>query len=349
MKICTIVGARPQFIKAAALSRVLGRSHEEIIVHTGQHYDRNMSDIFFEELSIPRPHHNLGVSGASHGRMTGEMLIALEETLMNERPDMALVYGDTNSTLAGALAAVKLQIPICHVEAGMRIGTLLQPEEANRVMVDRISALLCCCTETAVKALAREGITEGVHNTGDLMYDALLYYGDRLQRPDWAPDAYYLLTCHRQENTGDDKLTEILLAMEELDAPAIYPVHPRNRERAARLSQALGLKNTIFTEPVGYLASLWLIKHAKKVITDSGGLQREAWFYGVPCVTMLGKVLWPETHGGNMNQLCAPDKAEILRKLAVTPDFSQKSDAFGDGHAAGKITGLISGFRPGCF
>ena len=197
MKICTVVGARPQFIKAAALSRVLRARFNEILIHTGQHYDRNMSDVFFEELDIPRPDYNLGVSGGTHGKMTGEMLIATEEVLIRESPDMVLVYGDTNSTLAGVLAAVKLHIPVCHVEAGVRTESLISPEEVNRVLTDHISSLLMCCTSTAVENLASEGITKGVHNVGDLMYDALLCYSNKLNKPENLPERYYLLTCHR--------------------------------------------------------------------------------------------------------------------------------------------------------
>jgi UDP-N-acetylglucosamine 2-epimerase (non-hydrolysing)/UDP-GlcNAc3NAcA epimerase len=341
MKICTIVGARPQFIKAAALSRVLRERHTEVLIHTGQHYDRNMSDIFFEELDIPRPDYNLGISGGTHGGMTGEMLIAAEDILIKEKPDMTLVYGDTNSTLAGALASVKKHIPVCHVEAGVRIRTLKNPEEVNRVLVDRISSLLLCCTQTAVQNLKEEGITEGVYNTGDLMYDALLYYGDKLRKPAWLPDRYYLLTCHREENTDDETMRQILSAMQALDAPAVYPVHPRNRERAARVKEAGKFCNVILTEPVGYLESLYLVKNAERVVTDSGGLQREAWFYGVPCVTLLNEPPWPETLGGNMNQMCSAEKEEILLKLFTGVDVGRRDNVFGDGTAAEKIAGVI--------
>jgi UDP-N-acetylglucosamine 2-epimerase (non-hydrolysing)/UDP-GlcNAc3NAcA epimerase len=341
MKICTVVGARPQFIKAAVLSRALLGRHREVLIHTGQHYDHNMSDIFFEELDIPRPDYNLGISGGTHGKMTGGMLAAVEDALIKERPDMALVYGDTNSTLAGALAAVKLHIPVCHVEAGVRMGTLKNPEEVNRVLADRISALLLCCTQTAVVNLQKEGITDGVHNVGDLMYDALLYYGDKLKKPDWTPERYYLLTCHREENTRDETLRQIFSAMRELVAPTVYPVHPRNTDRAARIKAEGGFSNVILTEPVGYLESLYLVKNAEKVVTDSGGLQREAWFYDVPCVTLLDNPPWPETLGGDMNQMSPPVKSEILRRLSKDADFSKKENAFGDGRAAERIVEIL--------
>ncbi|MDR1619116.1 MAG: UDP-N-acetylglucosamine 2-epimerase (non-hydrolyzing) [Clostridiales bacterium] len=358
MKLCTIVGARPQFIKAAALSRVLRYAHEEICIHTGQHYDRNMSAIFFDELRIPQPDYNLGIAGGSHGKMTGQMLAAIEDVLVREAPDMALVYGDTNSTLAGALAAVKLHIPVCHVEAGVRMGTLISPEEVNRLLTDRVAALLCCCTQRAVKNLRREGITRGVRNTGDLMLDAALYYEGRLRppaqgelldfsgRPVALPQGgYYMLTCHREENTSDEALYEVMQAMQRLDAPAIYPVHPRNRERVMRLWRLGGFDHTLLTQPVGYLTSLYLVKHAKKVITDSGGLQREAFFYGVPCVTILDNPVWPETLSGNMNRLCAPKADAILRALSAAANKRTGGAPFGDGHAAEAITALITAYE----
>ena len=345
MKICTVVGARPQFIKAAALSRELQKHHNEIIIHTGQHYDHNMSEVFFEELEIPRPQYNLGVSGGTHGKMTGEMLIAIEKTLLVEKPDMTIVYGDTNSTLAGALAAVKLHIPVCHIEAGVRYGTLKSPEEVNRILTDRVSSLLMCCTHTAVENLAREGIVDGVHNTGDLMYDTLIYYNDILKKPFDLPEVYYYLTCHREENTSDEILKEIFDAIQVLDAPVIYPVHPRNQERAQRIKSKGRYNNIELYAPVGYLESLYLVKHAKKVVTDSGGLQREAWFFNIPCVTLLDHPLWPETFGGNMNQLCKPNKDEILSKLAITPEVTKKRNVFGDGKAVQKITNLITAWE----
>lgn len=357
MKLCTIVGARPQFIKAAALSRVLRGDHTEILIHTGQHYDKNMSDVFFEELSIPMPDYNLGIAGGTHGAMTGAMLEAIERVLMAEKPDMTLVYGDTNSTLAGALASVKLHIPVCHVEAGVRMGTLINPEEVNRVLTDRIASLLLCCTDTAIPNLRAEGITQGVYNTGDLMYDAVLFYGDRLKRPTGSallspegmpvalPEKYYLLTCHREENTSDETLREIFSAMQSLNAQTMYPVHPRNRERAQRVKAQGGFDQLILTQPVGYLTSLYLVKNALRVVTDSGGLQREAWFYDVPCVTLLDNAPWPETFGGQMNQLCPPMRNAILEKLSVTVNPSGKGTPFGDGKAAQKITQILSAYQ----
>lgn len=360
MKICTIVGARPQFIKAAALSRVLREEHAEVLIHTGQHYDKNMSDIFFEELSIPNPDYNLGIAGGNHGSMIGRMIIATEEVLLLEKPDMLLVYGDTNSTLAGALAAVKLHIPICHVEAGVRMETLYNPEEVNRVLTDRISQLLCCCTNTAIENLKKEGITAGVHNTGDLMYDAVIFYSKQLSKnfvPEVfdfdgkaiaLPPVYHLLTCHREENTGnDEQLREIFEAMNALDIQTVYPVHPRNHDRAIRLCSTHGFNNIILTNPVGYLTSLYLVSNACKIVTDSGGLQREAWFMGKQCLTLLDHPLWPETFEGNINQMCKPVAGEIRERLQVAPDFSKRDNQFGNGHAAEEITKLLTNYSMG--
>ena len=349
-KICSIVGARPQFIKAASLSRVLRREYEEVLIHTGQHYDDNMSGVFFDELNIPNPEYNLGISGGTHGKMTAAMLCALEEVFVKEKPNMVLVYGDTNSTLAAALAAVKLYIPICHVEAGVRMGTLRNPEEINRVLTDRVSRLLMCCTKEDVENLREEGITQGVYNTGDLMYDAALYYEERLCTPKLGklisfdgedimlPSDYYLMTCHREENAGtDEPLYEAFSAMQSLDRPTIYPVHPRNCERALRLQKKHNFGNIILIKPVGYLTNLYLIKNAVKIVTDSGGVQREAWFYSKPCVTLMERMVWPQTHIGNMNQICKANKEDILSAIKANPDFSCKGYPFGDGNAGENI------------
>lgn len=355
MKIVTIVGARPQFIKAAAVSRIIRKEHQEVLVHTGQHYDDNMSAVFFKELAIPKPDYNLGINGGTHGEMTGRMLIEIEKVLIKETPDMLLVYGDTNSTLAAALAAVKLRIPVCHVEAGNRLGTLSNPEEINRILTDHVSALLLCCTNSSVEFLYKENITNNVELVGDPMYDAFLYYGARLKQEDYRSihdiygntvnldEGYYYLTCHREENTNSDKpLYEILSAMESLDSRVIYPVHPRNQVRAYNMVLESNFKNIVLLEPVGYLTSIALVKRAKKVITDSGGLQREAFFAGVQCVTIFDYVGWPETMIGNLNQLAKPDKKDILDKLAVKPERNHLYMPFGDGHSAEKILAAIN-------
>lgn len=354
MKVLTVVGARPQFIKAAVISRLLKGRAQEIFVHTGQHYDYNMSDIFFEELNIPKPDYNLGISGGKHGEMTGKMLAAIEEVLIKEQPDKLLVYGDTNSTLAAALAAVKLHIPVFHVEAGNRFGTLESPEEVNRIVTDHVSSCLMPCTESAAEFLAREGLKEKTITVGDPMYDAFLYYGARIRDKDRnamtdfdgnavkRPEEFYYLTCHRQENTDTDlKLAEILKAMNSLDAPTVYPVHPRNKERAARVCKAENLNNIILTQPVGYLTSISLVNDAKKIVTDSGGLQREAFFAGKQCVTVLDFVVWPETMVDNRNQLAKPEKKDILDKLNEVQHIDPAYQPFGDGHSGEKIVDIL--------
>jgi UDP-N-acetylglucosamine 2-epimerase (non-hydrolysing)/UDP-GlcNAc3NAcA epimerase len=350
MKILTVVGARPQFIKAAAVSRKLRLAHEEILTHTGQHYDANMSEIFFTELDIPKPDYNLGISGGTHGKMTGAMLAEIETVLQKETPDALLIYGDTNSTLAAALAAVKLKIPVCHAEAGARLGTLANPEEVNRICADHVSKILMCCTESSVANLKREGITQNVFLTGDPMYDAFLYYADKAPEkirdlidfdgnPVKIPARFYYLTCHREENTEISTLTEILTVADQLDAPVIYPVHPRNKLKASQIRAAHGLKNIILTQPAGYLTSIALTMRADKIITDSGGLQREAFFAKKQCVFLFDHVAWPETMVGNRNQLAKPD--EIISKLLAETTVDENYKPFGDGRAAEKIIAAL--------
>lgn len=356
MKIVTVVGARPQFIKAAVVSRELRKKHTEILVHTGQHYDYNMSEIFFEELDIPKPDYNLGISGGTHGQMTGKMLISIEEVLIKEKPDVLLVYGDTNSTMAAALAAVKLLIPVVHVEAGNRFGTLSNPEEVNRIVTDRVSSVRLCCTSSAMDFLKKEGLDANSYIVGDPMYDAFKYYSEKVgdKVPEQItgfddnalllPDKFYYLTCHRQENTKDDAtLTEILGAMECLDYKCVYPVHPRNRDRAERVVKNNNFKNIILCQPVGYLMSVYLTNNCEKIVTDSGGLQREAFFAGKQCVTVFDYVVWPETMVDNRNQLSKPDKKEILEKISVQQTIKE-NDAFGDGKSAIKIVDIIDDY-----
>lgn len=353
-KICSVVGARPQFIKLAVVSRQLRKRFHEVIIHTGQHHDPNMSDVFFEEMDIPKPDYNLGISGGTHGQMTGQMLIKIEEVLLKEQPDMVLLFGDTNSTMAAALAAVKLHIPICHVEAGNRFGTLESPEEVNRTVTDHVSSINLPCTESSMEFLRREGLEHTAAVVGDPMYDAFCYYTQRLDgselkeitdfdgRPINLPETFYYMTCHRQENTDtDEKLREILSAMEDLDAPTVYPVHPRNHARAQRICQAAGFRNIMLTLPVGYQSSISLVNRAKKIVTDSGGVQREAFFAKKPCVTVLDFVVWPETMKDGCNQLAKPDKRDILAKLAATIAFDPAYQPFGDGHSADRIAEKI--------
>lgn len=354
MKIVTVIGARPQFIKAAVVSSVIRKQHDEILVHTGQHYDYNMSDVFFKELDIPDPDYNLGISGGTHGKMTGEMIIAIEKVMLDEEPDAVLIYGDTNSTMAAALAAVKMHIPVIHVEAGNRLGTLSNPEEVNRIVTDHVASLKLCCTDSAMNFLKKEGIAANSYVVGDPMYDAFKYYSDKVgnEIPETLidftgktiqmPDSFYYMTCHRQENTGSDKpLIEILRAVEALDEKCIYPVHPRNKERVSRIVKEFSFQNVIICEPVGYLMSVYLVNHSKKIITDSGGLQREAFFAGKQCVTIFDYVVWPETMANKRNQLAKPDKEDILSKLSCEQKITE-DNPFGDGKSAYKILEYIN-------
>jgi len=353
-KICSVVGARPQFIKLAVVSRVLRKHYHEVLIHTGQHYDHNMSDVFFEEMDIPKPDYNLGVSGGSHGQMTGQMLMKLEEVFLKEKPDMVLLFGDTNSTMAAALAAVKLHIPICHVEAGNRFGTLESPEEVNRTVTDHLSAINLPCTDSSLVFLQREGLGNTATVVGDPMYDAFCYYTERLdgseltEIQDFAgntvvlPEKFYYMTCHRQENTDtDEKLDGIYSAMESLPYPTIYPVHPRNHNRAERLCKEKNYQNIILTLPVGYKTSISLVNKAEKIVTDSGGVQREAFFAGKPCVTVLDFVVWPETMHDSCNILAKPEKGDILAKLNREVVFDPAYQPFGDGRSAEKIVKII--------
>lgn len=352
MKIVTVIGARPQFIKAAAGSRALRKEHEEILVHTGQHFDDNMSAVFFREMGIPEPDYNLGVSGGSHASMTARMLEGIEDVLLKETPDALLVYGDTNSTLAAALAAVKLRIPVLHVEAGNRLGTLDNPEEVNRIMTDHVSTLLLCATDDARQKLVAEGLGARAYTVGNIMYDSFLHFADTPcdlsgvldldGNPVGIPEDYYYMTCHRQENTYDDApLTEILAAMDSLDAPTVYPVHPRNRERARRIVGERGFRNIILTRPVGYIESVHLTQGARKIVTDSGGLQCEAFYAGVQCVTVFDKVVWPETMVEGRNRLARPEREDILAKLSAPQHIDPTYRPFGDGHAAENICDIL--------
>ena len=357
MKIVTVVGARPQFIKAAVVSHVLRVNNKEVLIHTGQHYDYNMSERFFEELDIPKPDYNLGISGGTHAEMTGKMMISLEQVLMKEKPDWLLLYGDTNSTLAGALAAAKLHIPVCHVEAGTRTHSMTNPEEINRVCVDHVSSLLLASTRSSLEELKHEGIEDNAIFVGDPMYDAFLKYSNRLAIDNVdivdfdsnvipIPKEYYYLTCHREENTKDDKtLFEILCAMNSLNKPTIYPVHPRNKERVNRLRNENRFDNIIFSQPVGYLESLSLLLHSEKIVTDSGGLQREAFFAKKKCVTILDFVVWPETMIDGRNVLSKPLFKDIVAKLDEKQTIHDSYDPFGDGHSSEKIVESLEHFH----
>lgn len=319
MKIVTVVGARPQFIKAAVLSREIRKDHTEVLVHTGQHYDQNMSDIFFEELGIPAPEYNLGIGSGPHGKQTGEMLAAIEEVLLNEKPDWVLVYGDTNSTLAGALAAVKLHISVAHVEAGLRSFNRRMPEETNRVLTDHASDLLLCPTQTAVDNLEKEGVTAGVHLVGDVMYEALMWAAAQQKEPsildtlDLVPGKYLLATVHRAENTDDpERLSGILAAFDQVQETLVWPVHPRTRQKL----QEMGWKPAVHVkliEPLGYMDMAQLEKNARMILTDSGGVQKEACWLGVPCITLRDETEWVETVQSGWNRLAGVETDRILQ------------------------------------
>lgn len=352
MKLVTIIGARPQFIKAAAFSNKFRKNKKniEILVHTGQHYDKNMSDIFFEELKIPKPDYNLGVGSGNHGAQTGRMLEKIEEILLKEKPDGVLLYGDTNSTVAGALAASKLLIPVFHIEAGLRSYDMTMPEEQNRILTDHISSLLLCPTKNAVLNLKKEGITKGVYNTGDIMYDAILNNiktsEKKYKNNNWLKEInnkelnklnlkgkdYYLATIHRPINTDNVKNLKIIFeAFGSLDKPVIFPLHPRTKEKIKTMKTS----NIMFIEPVGYLLMLYLTKHAYMVLTDSGGLQKEAYLLKTPGTILRDKTEWIETLENGWNKLSIINKDVLIKNAMRKQEFINKKqkNSFGNGNA----------------
>ncbi|MBU3184364.1 non-hydrolyzing UDP-N-acetylglucosamine 2-epimerase [Clostridium estertheticum] len=349
MKILTVVGARPQFIKAAAVSNIIRKEHEEILVHTGQHYDENMSKIFFEELNIPKPDYNLGVGSGGHGKQTGNMLIELEELYEKEKPDMVLVYGDTNSTLAGALCASKLLIPVAHIEAGLRSFNMTMPEEQNRILTDHISKYLFVPTASAIENLSNEGVTSGVYNVGDVMYDATLNFSKLskekskiMKELNLKQEEFILATIHRAENTNDiNRLRNIIEALNESGQQVILPLHPRTKKYMDDYNLSFN-KNIKIIDPVGYLDMISLEMHCRKIITDSGGVQKEAFFMNKPCITMRDETEWVETVQNGWNIVVGTNKAKILDGIInFTPNKVQQN-IFGDGHAAEKILEIIN-------
>jgi UDP-GlcNAc3NAcA epimerase len=349
MKIITIIGARPQFIKAAPVSKAIsGRGGiQEIIIHTGQHFDENMSNIFFEQMQIPTPTYNLNIHSLAHGAMTGRMLEGIEKILIEENPDQVMVYGDTNSTLAGALAASKLHIPVAHVEAGLRSFNMQMPEEINRILTDRISKLLFCPTPAAVNNLKAEGFENFESKmvlSGDVMYDAALMFAGKAVQPDHIelPKEFLLTTVHRQENTDDlARLSRIIQALNELSetTPVIFPAHPRTKKllHNAKLPQLS--KNITIIPPAGYLQMLYLLKNCQMVITDSGGMQKEAYFFEKPCITLREETEWTELVESGYNKICGNDQALIINAF---DHFRRnrvifKPGLYGDGNAANKI------------
>ncbi|MEN8237421.1 MAG: UDP-N-acetylglucosamine 2-epimerase (non-hydrolyzing) [Pseudomonadota bacterium] len=346
-RIVTIVGARPQFIKAAPLSKAL-KEHpeiEEILVHTGQHFDANMSDIFFSELHIPKPKYSLNINDAPHGQMTGHMLGSIEELLTQEPTDAVVVYGDTNSTLAGSLAASKLQIPVIHIEAGLRSYNRKMPEETNRVLTDHVSSLLLCPTKTAVSNLQKEGITGGSHHVGDIMYDATLHAIERIQTDNNLnqkfqdlEDKFALMTVHRAESTDSFDTFEKIIQFAKKFATdhalkIIFPVHPRTKTLVNQLPKNIKEK-FILLDPLSYLDTQFLLSKAEYVLTDSGGLQKEAYFHRVPCITLRSETEWVETIESGWN------------RLWTTEYYHQRTDIkdFGDGQSAKKMAEIIVDF-----
>ena len=347
LKIATIVGARPQFIKIAAVSRRLRRQAEEILIHTGQHYDNNLSDIFFEELDIPGPKYNLGIGSGSHGLQTGQMMAEIETVLMEENPDWVLVYGDTNSTLAGALAAAKLHNKVAHIEAGLRSYNRLMPEEINRVVTDHLSDLLFCPSETAVNNLAKEGITQGVFIVGDVMVDSLLFASEKASHQsriikDLGISAgnYYLATIHRADNTNNpDRLLNILEAFLSLNLPIIFPIHPRTKKAVLDygLKEKISNSNIHLVNPLGYLDMVNLEQSAKMILTDSGGIQKEAYCLKVPCITLRDETEWVETVDTGWNVLVGADKLKIIHAVRDFEKPHIHPQLYGDGNAGQKI------------
>lgn len=357
-KVISVVGARPQFVKLAPICRAMGAvpDLEHVVAHTGQHYDAAMSDQFFQELRIDEPRYNLGVGSGTHAHQTALMLVGLEDLLLDEKPDGVLVYGDTNSTLAAALAAAKLHLPVMHVEAGLRSRNRSMPEEINRVVTDHVSDVLFCPSMTAVDILGQEGIVDGVHFVGDVMYDAVLYAAEQargrshvLAELGVAPKAFALATVHRPSNTDHpDCLAAILAGLAGLGQPVVFPVHPRTRRALADHADALGPlpDNVRLVEPLGHLDMVALLDQAALLLTDSGGMQKEAFFLRVPCITMRSETEWVETVDAGWNQLVGAD-TERIQAAAVAWDrvdwsarTATRPEPYGDGHAAEKIVDL---------
>jgi UDP-GlcNAc3NAcA epimerase len=351
MKIVTILGARPQFIKAGTVSREIAKYEEieEVIVHTGQHYDTNMSDIFFNEMKIPKPHYNLDINGLGHGAMTGQMLEKIEEVLLKEKPDWVMVYGDTNSTIAGALAASKLHIKVAHVEAGLRSFNMNMPEEVNRILTDRISNILFCPTDSAIENLNKEGYENldiKVVKSGDVMQDGAMFYKDLSVKPNCKlEDDYILCTIHRAENTDDEnRLRSIFEALIEIakEKQIILPLHPRTKKIIENLD--IDTSNLTIIDPIGYLEMVWLIDNCNLVMTDSGGLQKEAYFFEKQCITLRDETEWVELVKCGANSLVGADKKKIISAYENNSAFNKENsslDLYGGGNASANIIGAL--------
>jgi len=349
MKILTVVGARPQFIKVAAVSNIIRKEHEEILVHTGQHYDENMSKVFFEELQIPKPDYNLEIGSGNHGEQTGKMLVELEKIYLKEKPDLVLVYGDTNSTLAGALCASKLLIPVAHIEAGLRSFNMNMPEEQNRILTDHISRLLFVPTITAEKNLHTEGINRGVYNVGDVMFDAVLHFKKLAEQKESILDKisvksgeYILTTIHRAENTNDiNRLKNIIEALNKSGNKIVLPLHPRTKKYIENYNLQFS-DNIKLIEPVGYLDMITLEMNSQKIVTDSGGVQKEAFFMKKPCITMRDETEWVETVQNGWNVIVGTDGDKILKSIVYFKPKMKQQNIFGNGKAGNKILDIIN-------
>ena len=359
MRFVTVIGARPQFVKAAAVSRVLRRECGEVLVHTGQHYDDNMSQVFFDELEIPRPDYNLDVGSGGHGAQTGAMLAKIEEVLLAEKPDRMLVYGDTNSTLAGALAAAKLHIPVAHVEAGLRSFNRLMPEEINRLLTDHIADQLFCPSETAVANLAAEGVGAGVHRVGDVMYEALMHAVSVAERRSGilpqlglVSGEYALATIHRAENTDDpQRLGRLMAALREISGrmPVVFPVHPRTRGKLSALALSSDVArggDLRLLDPVGYLDMVRLEAGAAVILTDSGGIQKEAYWLRVPCVTLREETEWVETVQQGWNILAGSNPEKIIHAVEHASRPAGGADAYRGAGSVQRIVNILAGNPP---
>jgi UDP-N-acetylglucosamine 2-epimerase len=352
-RVLSVVGNRPQFIKSAPLSEALGnRSVEEVVLHTGQHYDRELSEVFFEELGLTPPRHRLEPGSGTHAEQTARMLPGIESAILAERPDCVLVYGDTNSTLAGALAAVKVHVPVAHVEAGLRSFDRTMPEEVNRVVVDAVSELLFCPADGAVANLRREGRTEGVHQVGDVMYDASLRLAPLARARSGAlaehgvePGRYVLATIHREANVEPEPLRSLLDGLARVDEPVLLPAHPRTRAMIDRQGIELGPRLRLLP-PLGYLDLAALASQARVVATDSGGLQKEAYWYGVPCVTLRETTEWVETVEAGWNVLAGTDAETVAGAIAAAAPPAERPALYGDGRAAERIAELLDTVSP---
>ncbi|MDQ0255343.1 UDP-N-acetylglucosamine 2-epimerase [Evansella vedderi] len=354
MKIITVIGARPQFIKAACISRLRPSIVKEIIIHTGQHYDDNMSTVFFKQLHIPEPDYYLNVGSGTHGTQTARMIEGIEKILFNEEPDIVLVYGDTNSTLAGSLAASKLHIPIAHVESGLRSFNKKMPEEINRVITDHLSSLLFCPTHTALDNLKKEGIVSNVHLVGDIMHDSVLYYktkahkqSDILTRLNLSAKKFYLTTVHRAENTDDpNRLTSILKTISQLDHDVVFPLHPRTKKQIEKhqLHIYLSSPHIKVTDPLNYLDMLMLESEAKMILTDSGGVQKEAYLFKVPCITLRDETEWIETVTEGWNHVTGVNTQLILNTIDQFKLPPKHPALFGNGRSAEKICQILLEF-----